>query len=86
MESNNVNLIELLRQFSPSISFCNIHLVETMTYPRVMLSKNWVTNNGLCNHKPYKNAILSSVCDAISELIDNKKRIGRVSFFLYIKI
>ena len=26
-----------------------LHLVETMTYPRVMLSNNWITNNGLCN-------------------------------------
>ena len=42
-----------------------------------------MTNNGLCNNKPYKNAILSSVCDMISELIDNNKRIGRVSFFVF---
>ena len=31
--------------------------------------------NTYFEHKPYKNAILLSVCGAISELIDNKKRI-----------
>ena len=46
MESNNFNLIELLHQFSPSDI---LHLVETITYPRIMLSKKWITNNGLCN-------------------------------------
>ena len=29
-----------------------LHLVETMTCPRVMLSKNWITNKGLCNKFP----------------------------------
>ena len=26
-----------------------LHLVETMPYSHVMLSKTWITNNGLCN-------------------------------------
>ena len=57
MESNNVNLIELLHQFSPSDI---LHLVETITYPRIMLSKieyqitDFATNTYF-EHKPYKN-------------------------------
>jgi len=38
--------------------------------------------NTYYEHKPYKNAILSSVCDVISKLTDNNKRIGRVLFSL----